>query len=263
MMMTKEWEITYPNFEYTELFKDNATPWAGHKCFGYNLIKNLQPGLVVELGSWKGTSFYSFCQAAKDYKLNSRLVAIDTWQGDTQAGMFGDEVFNHFKQLLSKCYGGVNANFLRKTFDEAVNEFADQSIDVLHIDGFHTYDAVSYDFNTWKGKVKKTGVILFHDIKEQKDDFGVYRFWAEIKERYKNCLEFSHSHGLGILILDDGLYNHMAQHFVRDRIKCLQYSYQSTKHELFEANYAIRELADIKASKFWKLKEGAKKLLGR
>jgi len=261
--MTKQWETTYADFEYNESFKDNATPWAGHKCFGYNLIKNLEPGLVVELGSWKGTSFYSFCQAAKDAKLSTKLVAIDTWQGDTQAGMFGNEVFDQFKLLLSKYYPAVNASYLRKTFNEAVTEFEDHSIDVLHIDGFHTYDAVSNDFNTWKSKVKKTGIILFHDIKVQQDDFGVYKFWAEIKEQYTNCLEFSHSHGLGILILDNALYNYMAEHFVPNQIKCLEYSYQATKHELFGANYALRELADIKASKFWKLKEGLKKVLGK
>lgn len=261
--MTNQWETTYPYFEYNESFKDNATPWAGHKCYGYNLIKNLQPGLVVELGSWKGTSFYSFCQAAKDNRLNTKLVAIDTWQGDTQAGMFGNDVFSQFTGLLSKYYVNVQASYLRKTFNEAVNEFEDHSIDILHIDGFHTYEAVSNDFNTWKNKVKPNGVILFHDIKEQKDDFGVYKFWDEVKEQYKTCLEFSHSHGLGILILDNELYAHLAEHFVRDRIQCLQYSYQTTKKELFETNYATRELAEIKASKFWKLKGALKKILGR
>lgn len=261
--MTEQWEIGYPYFEYTESFKDNSTPWAGHKCFGYNLVKNLEPKLVVELGSWKGTSFYSFCQAAKDKKLNTKLVAIDTWQGDEHAGKFGDEVFNQFKLLLSKYYPDVQASYMRQTFNDAVNSFENHSIDILHIDGFHTYEAVSNDFNTWKDKVKKNGIILFHDTRVQQDDFGVHKFWAEIKEQYKNCLEFSHSHGLGVLILDDELYNHMAAHFVRDRIKCLQYSYQVTKHELFEANYALRELAEIKNSKYWKLKERLKKILGR
>lgn len=261
--MVKQWEITHPYFEYRDSFKDNSTPWAGHKCFGYNLVSNLEPGIVVELGTWKGTSFYSFCQAAKDKKLSTKLVAIDTWQGDIHAGRYGDEVFEQFKQILARYYPDVQASSIRQTFNDAVKQFDDQSIDILHIDGFHTYEAVSNDFNTWKNKMKENGIILFHDISEQQDDFGVYKFWAEIKAAYKNCLEFTHSHGLGVLILDDEIYNLIAAHFVRDRIKCLQYSYQVTKHELFEANAALRELAEIKNSKFWKAKEAAKRLLGR
>ena len=261
--MTKHWEISYPYFEYSESFKDNATPWAGHKCFGYNLIKNLEPELVVELGTWKGTSFYSFCQAAKDQKLKTKLVAIDTWQGDSQSGTYGDHVFDEFKKLLSTYYGPVQASFMRQTFNEAVSSFADNSIDILHIDGFHTYKAVSNDFNTWKGKVKENGIILFHDISVKEGDFGVYKFWEEIKGAYKNCLHFSHSHGLGILILDDELYKQIAADFYSDKIKCMQYSYNITKDELYEANAKVRELEDIKNSKYWKLKESVKKLLGR
>ena len=261
--MTKEWEISYPYFEYTLSFKDNATPWAGHKCFGYNLVKNLEPELVVELGSWKGTSFYSFCQAVKDQKLKTKLVAIDTWHGDSQAGTFGDNVFDEFKRLLSAYYSGVQASYMRQTFNDAVNSFEDHSIDILHIDGFHTYEAVSNDYNTWRRKVKETGVILFHDIKVKEGDFGVHKFWEEIKSTHKNCLHFSHSHGLGILILDDELYRLIAADFYVDKIKCMQYAYQATKAELFEANALVRELADIKNSKYWKLKESVKKMLGR
>ena len=215
------------------------------------------------MGSWKGTSFYSFCQAAKDTKRKTKLVAVDTWQGDSQAGVFGNEVFEQFNLLLAKHYKDVNAGYIRQTFNEAVKQFEDHSIDILHIDGFHTYEAVSNDFNTWKGKVKENGIILFHDISVKEGDFGVYKFWDEIKSIHKNCLHFSHSHGLGILILDDELYQLMAKDFYVDRIKCLQYSYQATKAELFETGYAVRELADIKASKFWKAKETLKKLLGR
>jgi hypothetical protein len=259
----KQWELNNPFFEYTQTFLDNSTPWAGHKVFGYNLVKNLQPGLIVELGSWKGTSFYTFCQAVKDTKSRTKLVAVDTWQGDNHAGRFGDDVFNTFNAILTKYYGLVSASYIRKSFNDAANDFEDNSIELLHIDGFHTYEAVSNDFHTWKSKLKKNAIVLFHDISEHKEDFGVFKFWAEIKKKYKNTLEFSHSHGLGILFMGDAEYNFVASGFESTKLKCVEHSYEATKNELRDAQLPLRELAEIKVSKYWLLKERVKKILGR
>jgi hypothetical protein len=89
-------------------------------------------------------------------------------------------------------------------FDEAVDKFEDNSIDILHIDGLHTYEAVKHDFETWFPKVKKkTGIILLHDVCEKSDDFGVYKLWEELKKKYKT-ITFEHYHGLGVLFLSKG-----------------------------------------------------------
>ena len=198
-----KWIYHKPKFEYEVKFNDVNWAWAGHKFFAYDFVRNFKPKRIVELGTHKGTSFFSFCQAVKDEGLDSELNAIDTWKGDEHAGLYGEEIFDGVMDIKNSYYGSLNIKLIRKLFDDAVGAFEEGSIDLLHIDGLHTYEAVKHDFETWLPKVCTDGVIFFHDICEKTDDFGVYKLWAELKERYAT-IEFDHSHGLGILFVNSG-----------------------------------------------------------
>jgi glycosyltransferase involved in cell wall biosynthesis/GT2 family glycosyltransferase len=193
------WTYFDPTFESEVILNDLDSAWAGHRYFAYDLIANLKPKTVVELGTHRGTSFFAFCQAVKDQKLDCSVYAVDNWKGDPHASFYGEEVYDLVKDITNKFYSSLQTHFLRMNFDEAVDRFDDKSIDLLHIDGYHTYEVVRHDFGTWISKISDNGFILFHDTSEKKDDFGVFRFWDELKKKYKT-IEFYHSHGLGILI---------------------------------------------------------------
>jgi hypothetical protein len=174
-----------------------VSAWWQHVPFGYWIVSKTKPHLVVELGTHTGVSYSAFCQTVANLELDTRCYAIDTWRGDLHAGLYGEEVFEEFRSFHDERYGAFST-LLRTSFDEALAQFADGTIDLLHIDGLHTYDAVRHDFENWKPKLSRHAVVLLHDTNERKDDFGVWRLWGELCEQYPH-FEFLHGHGLGVL----------------------------------------------------------------
>jgi hypothetical protein len=172
--------------------------WVGHIPFVSWLVQVDKPKIIVELGTHSGNSYFSICQAVKRYETDSKCFAVDTWQGDAHALSYGEEVYEMVRIHNEEYYASFST-LLRMTFDEALSHFEDHSVDLLHIDGLHTYEAVKHDFETWLPKLAPGAIVLFHDTNVKRDDFGVWKFWSELKKKYHNTFEFTHSFGLGVL----------------------------------------------------------------
>ena len=174
-----------------------ATSWGGHIPFLFCLIACLRPRVYAELGSHYGASYFAACQAMQLNKSSGKAIAIDLWQGDEHAGFYGESVFRNFQYILNKKYSDVG-DYLRMSFDDASRVFEEQSVDLLHIDGLHTYEAVKNDYETWRSKVTINGVIIFHDTNVLNGGFGVWKLWKEISAEAVS-FEFKHTHGLGVM----------------------------------------------------------------
>lgn len=172
--------------------------WLGHAPFLRFLLREIKPDTFVELGTHNGFSYFVACQTIQELDISTKAFAIDHWAGDPHAGTFDHSVFINVREK-NENYKSFSS-LMKMRFSEALSKFDDYSIDLLHIDGFHTYSSVKEDFETWLPKMNKEGIILMHDIHVYRSDFGVYKFWNEIKSRYRT-FEFLHSHGLGVVLL--------------------------------------------------------------
>jgi hypothetical protein len=179
-------------------YRPDVSAWSAHLPFAADLISAIQPSLIVELGTHYGDSYFGFCQSVAENGLSCLCYAVDHWRGEEHSGLYGEEVFEDVRQHNDHYYKSFSY-LLRSSFDDAVHQFAGETIDLLHLDGLHTYEAVCHDFRTWLPKVKPGGIVLLHDIAVRHDDFGVWRLWDELAEEFAETFAFHHSWGLGVL----------------------------------------------------------------
>lgn len=191
--------LDYPTAFEEPLYADGMG-WEEHTPFAMALIEMSRPRTLVELGVHSGDSYLAFCQAAARIQLEARFSGVDTWQGDAHAGFYGADVLQALRPKHAP-YEGFS-QLLQTTFDEAAAQVEPGSVDLLHIDGFHSYEAVRHDWDAWAPKVSSRGIVLFHDTCVRSRGFEVWKLWQELQAQHAT-FSFEHGHGLGVLFVGE------------------------------------------------------------
>jgi predicted O-methyltransferase YrrM len=165
--------------------------WKGHRKFANWLVRRQQPRTIVELGVDYGYSL--FCLAEQGL---GTVYGVDTFQGDMHSGHHADAWTALQRILRENAYD--NIVILKTTFDDAAEAWC-LPIDILHLDGLHTYESTRHDLNTWKRWLRESGVVIMHDTESHA---GVRRVFDELDWPKYN---FEPSSGLGVLCRDAGL----------------------------------------------------------
>ena len=111
----------------------------------------------IEIGTRYGASARSWCKAMP----NLNLICIDPYWGGEEHGSQSrqDRGYEKAKEAIS----GYNAEIIRKSSRDVVEQFEDESVDFVYIDGDHRFDAVVMDLVQYVPKVRKGGLVLVHD----------------------------------------------------------------------------------------------------
>ena len=174
------------------LYPGTLNNLVGGNMYLLPLDNQIKPAIAVELGTHYGVSFFAFCEAAEAFAPECFVYAVDCWEGDDHSGKYGNEVLKKSNHLLKTI---KELRLIKSKFEDAV-PFG-RTIDLLHIDGLHTYEAVKKDYETWSGKLRKRNCFI-HDINAEKD-FGAWKYWQEFKQtKQMMTSEVLNGHGLGI-----------------------------------------------------------------
>ena len=74
-----------PSYYFYPKYASKVKNWHPHRSFAFDLMRELKPNLVVELGVHYGDSYFTFCQARREHGLGTVCYGVDTWLGDSQS----------------------------------------------------------------------------------------------------------------------------------------------------------------------------------
>jgi predicted O-methyltransferase YrrM len=152
------------------------------------LVQDLRPAMVLEIGTQAGGTLYCWCRLAD---ANATIVSIDLpW------GRFGGGYTKEREQEMMSLFptDGQQLHLLREdshdpsTLDRLKSILDGRHLDLLFIDGDHTYEGVRRDFEMYSPLAAEGGAIVLHDILEHPagTDCDVRRLWNEVKDDYRH-----------------------------------------------------------------------------
>ena len=134
------------------------------KCSGYGLgelLKQMKDPVVVEIGCSEGHTTEWFLQSNPTL----RITSIDPYENymDWNGRFLNDRQEFYEKTMKQLSVYGDRFRMFRDYSDNVVNEFEDESLDLLFIDGLHTYEQVLIDSRNYYSKVKTGSIFSGHD----------------------------------------------------------------------------------------------------
>lgn len=157
----------------------------GEDYFSYpnlysNMVNRFPSGShFVEIGSWRGRSAAFMGVEIHNSNKNIKFDAIDPWEGWTSDtyDYRDDSSYNEslkknidvdkdwlYKDFLKNTLPVSHiVNPIRKPSTVAAEEYQNESLEFVFIDGDHSYESVKEDILAWLPKVKRGGILAGHD----------------------------------------------------------------------------------------------------
>ena len=172
------------------------------------IVAELKPSLALEIGTAHGGTL---CVISRLSHTSATIISVDMPGGQFGGGYkwFRIPIYKSFPVAAQKLHlirGDSHDAAIQSRVQNEVCKL--RKLDLLFIDGDHSYEGVKADFESYRGLVRSGGVIAFHDIAEHPKETGceVSRLWNEIKtqHRHEEIVEDPEQGwaGIGILYVD-------------------------------------------------------------
>lgn len=144
--------------------------------FLYNSVASLDNPNCVEIGRYQGGSTILMASAG------ARIISIDAHVFKHESGVFGKRLDDYLGIVLHLLGILDRVEIVVGNSQDYYNE--KETVDLIFIDGDHTYEGVKADYYNWIDAVKVGGYVLFHDSGKARNIPEVRKFIKEIPLKY-------------------------------------------------------------------------------
>jgi predicted O-methyltransferase YrrM len=149
------------------LLREGKTPWRipthmtmTERLLLYSLGLKQSPGAVlVEVGSYLGASASFLAAASKHVGGATRVYCVDTWRNDAMTEGPRDT----WQEFLKNTERYADWIVPMKGASREIARRFDRRIDVLFLDGDHSYAGCKEDVLSWLPRMKPEGILIMHD----------------------------------------------------------------------------------------------------
>jgi predicted O-methyltransferase YrrM len=171
----------------------------------YGLVRSMKPEICVEIGSARGKSACFIGMALKENG-HGRLYAIDPHDPTDWNDTNSVDTFETFLRNISALRLSEQVTVIRSYSQDAARDW-DRPIDLIFIDGDHSYQGVKRDWELFVPYVKPFGIVVFHDTMwdlppyqmEARGDMGVPHFVDELRQRGYQVLTIDRDYGVSLV----------------------------------------------------------------
>src|SRR5205823_9002003 len=172
----------------------------------YGLVRSMKPETCVEIGSARGKSA-CYIGLALTENARGRLYAIDPHrQTDWNDANSPADTLEAFRANVVALGLSEHVIIVRSTSEEAARNWQSR-IDLLFLDGDHSYDGVKRDWDLFVPYVKPFGIVVFHDTGWElgqyrahvRPDMGVPRFVDELREAGYPVVTIDSDYGVSLV----------------------------------------------------------------
>ena len=178
----------------------NLRGWLGDTSVFHRLIEKHRPEVIIEVGTWTGSSAVMMANKVKEMKLNCKIYCVDTWLGVLQMWDDTDHRGIHKMPeadlLLKNGYPQIYYQFLSNIVHTnhqdviipiplpanlAAKLLLNKNIksSLIYIDGSHEEDDVYDDMTNYYKLLNPGGVMIGDDYTWQSVKDGVKKFVTE------------------------------------------------------------------------------------
>jgi hypothetical protein len=167
-------------YDNVDLWDEDLNGWHGnHNIFG-ELIREINPHKIIEVGAWHGQSTINMAKVLKEDNRDCHITTVDTWLGALEfIGSDSGDRNLRYKNGYPQVYYQFLSNVIHNEVQDYITPLPTTSLiaarwfkkegitaDLIYIDASHDYEDVRSDLEAYWPLLNEGGIIFGDDYNE-------------------------------------------------------------------------------------------------